>query len=118
MKEYIKKFESLAAANGHIIDNPFTTTIVGRGTLTNLTCNQENKKIEVNGDSIDIVEAGPQLISFTIDDVTYQAEGEMTWGKWLESDYNTGGFYESTVNGWPAITDGNKYVVYISGGSN
>lgn len=31
MKEYIKKFDSLASADGHIIDNPFVSTIVTQG---------------------------------------------------------------------------------------
>ncbi|MBQ3348420.1 hypothetical protein IJG90_02800 [Candidatus Saccharibacteria bacterium] len=29
------------------------------------------------------------LISFTIDDTTYQAEDGMTWGEWANSDYNS-----------------------------
>ena len=33
-----------------------------------------------------------EIITFTIDGVTYQAENGMTWGEWIESDYNTGGF--------------------------
>lgn len=31
----------------------------------------------------------PTLISFTIDETAYQAEEGMTWGEWVESDYNT-----------------------------
>ena len=31
MKEYIKKFDSLAAADDHKIDNPFTSAIVTSG---------------------------------------------------------------------------------------
>lgn len=34
------------------------------------------------------------LISFTIEEVTYFATQGMTWGEWVESDYNTGEFYE------------------------
>ena len=29
-----------------------------------------------------------QLISFTLDGVSYQAEEGMTWGEWLESEYS------------------------------
>ena len=29
------------------------------------------------------------LITFTIDDTTYCAENGMTWGEWVESEYNT-----------------------------
>lgn len=32
------------------------------------------------------------LISFTLMAVTYQAEAGMTWGEWVESEYNTGNF--------------------------
>ena len=32
------------------------------------------------------------IINFTIDGTSYQAEAGMTWGEWVESDYNTGGF--------------------------
>jgi len=34
-----------------------------------------------------------EMISFTIDGTEYQAEADMTWGEWVESAYNTGGFY-------------------------
>jgi hypothetical protein len=37
-------------------------------------------------------EPTPTLISFTIDGVSYQAEDGMTWGEWVNSDYNTGGW--------------------------
>ena len=33
-----------------------------------------------------------KLISFTIDGVSYRAVEGMTWGEWVESSYNTGGF--------------------------
>ena len=36
------------------------------------------------------------LIDFTIAGTSYQAEEGMTWAKWCESDYNTGGYY---ING-------------------
>ena len=32
------------------------------------------------------------LIAFTIDDTTYQAEDGMTWGEWVNSDYNIDGY--------------------------
>lgn len=34
----------------------------------------------------------PVIISFTIKGTSYQAEEGMTWGQWVESSYNTGGF--------------------------
>lgn len=33
------------------------------------------------------------MISFTIAGTTYQAESGMTWFEWVNSEYNTGGFY-------------------------
>ena len=33
-----------------------------------------------------------KLITFTIDGTTYQAMNGMTWGEWVNSEYNTGGF--------------------------
>ena len=48
----------------------------------------------------DVVIAVPQniggtgnLISFTIDGTEYTAEEGMTWGEWVESGYNTDGFF-------------------------
>ena len=38
------------------------------------------------------------IISFTIDDVSYQAGVNMTWATWVESGYNTGGFYADANN--------------------
>ena len=62
MKEYIKKFESAASANNYeITDIPFTSTVSG-ATPQNVRCNQENKKIEVDGQgNISVVDAGPVL---------------------------------------------------------
>lgn len=43
---------------------------------------------------------GKRVITFTIEGTTYYAEDGMTWGEWVESEYNTGGFYIDTVLGW------------------
>lgn len=40
-----------------------------------------------------IISGGETLISFTIADSSYQAVEGMTWGEWVESDYNTVGAY-------------------------
>lgn len=45
------------------------------------------------------------LISFRIEGTSYQAEEGMTWGQWVNSSYNTGGY----------STDGKNYI-YIQGG--
>ena len=36
------------------------------------------------------ITASAELISFTIEGKTYQAEEGMTWGEWVESEYNNG----------------------------
>ena len=40
-----------------------------------------------------------EMISFTIDGTTYQAEAGMTWGEWVDSEYNTSGVYIGSDNG-------------------
>ena len=39
------------------------------------------------------------IINFTIAGTSYQAEEGMTWGEWVESSYNTGGFYVISSGG-------------------
>lgn len=55
----------------------------------------------------------PQLITFTIDDVTYQAENGMTWGEWVESNYSINN--ESGISEWYfeeiSTPSGNKNVL-------
>lgn len=47
-----------------------------------------------NGYSIrGVVTPTRNLIAFTIDGTSYQAEEGMTWQQWVDSNYNTGGFY-------------------------
>jgi roadblock/LC7 domain-containing protein len=49
------------------------------------------------------------LISFTIDGTQYTALSGMTWSEWVESEYNTGGFYVSYINGYHGcIANGEK----------
>lgn len=38
------------------------------------------------------------LITFTIGGTSYQAEEGMTWGEWVESDYNTNGYTKNSDN--------------------
>ena len=64
------------------------------------------------------------LISFTIDGATYQAEAGMTWGEWVESDYNTLGFsaVENVADGVverPAdYGEGNSYYYVVGSDSH
>lgn len=46
---------------------------------------------------------GNKLITFTIDGTTYQAIDGMTWGEWVNSEYNTGGF---SISNNAVIKDG------------
>ena len=45
------------------------------------------------------IESLNNLITFTIEGTEYQAEEDMTWGEWVESEYNTDGCYIETVGG-------------------
>ena len=51
------------------------------------------------------------MITFTINDTEYQAEEGMTWGEWVESNYNTGRY--SILAGY--ITDSDlEFYVYTN----
>lgn len=49
----------------------------------------------------------PELITFSIAGITYQAEKGMTWGEWIDSEYNTGGFIIGNYN---YVQRGSSYV--------
>ena len=52
------------------------------------------------------------FFTFTIDDVSYQADEGMTWGEWIESAYNTGGFENDEYIGvWDPDTT--KNICYL-----
>lgn len=50
--------------------------------------------IGINGIAKKIFEAGPPIINFTIEGISYQAEEGMTWLDWINSKYNTDGYYQ------------------------
>lgn len=70
----------------------------------------------------------PKLITFTIADISYQAEEGMTWEEWFDSEYNTSGRTSLTGNTvilnsagmLPKLTDaieeGHAYSLYTSSG--
>lgn len=58
----------------------------------------------------------PSLISFSIADVSYQAQANMTWTGWCDSIYNTAGFYEFSA-GTIADSTGGHAVAYQNGDS-
>ena len=47
----------------------------------------------------DRITAIPEIITFSIGDITYQAEENMTWGDWVNSQYNTDN-YTVDEDGW------------------
>ena len=50
--------------------------------------------------TISVEQAVPATISFTIDNVTYQAEEGMTWAQWAVSSYNNDGEHFLSEYGW------------------
>ena len=60
-----------------------------------------------------VLEESASLISFTIDGTTYQAEEGMTWGEWMESDYNTDDYQD---NGY-AVNKGGNGSAYVANSS-
>lgn len=55
-----------------------------------------------------IVKGTKKEISFTIDGTEYKALEGMLWITWVESDYNTDGYYHQ--GGYIYTADGNRYV--------
>lgn len=51
------------------------------------------------------------IISFIIDDTTYQAEEDMSWEEWINSDYNIDNYVVMTANGY--ITADREYYVCL-----
>lgn len=63
------------------------------------------------------------LITFTINDISYQAEQGMTWAEWAESEYNTDSVYENAqsifTSDWMTSinkTDGSANTILIEDG--
>lgn len=84
---------------------------------------------------------GSSIISFTINNVSYQSDSGMEWYDWVSSSYNTGGFicdrYDTdtsnyirastghtisyknvSVRPWDIIAQGRAYLHSTGGGSN
>lgn len=65
-------------------------------------------------------ESGGNIITFTIDGTAYQAEEGMTWGEWVDSEYNVNGRFfldfddsimDHNTNWWIGTVE---YYVFIS----
>ena len=57
-----------------------------------------------------VLKASVNLITFTIDDITYQAKEEMTWGEWVNSEYNINNFIEHS----PYICFSNSDIYFVA----
>ena len=53
------------------------------------------------------------VISFTIEDVLYKAYEGMTWEEWVDSEFNTEGFYVSDNKAWINIDGISKSISYV-----
>lgn len=62
---------------------------------TTVTVNQYSEEDNDYGTTVIIGEEDEavNLISFSVDSKTYQAEDGMTWEEWVDSEYNTDGYY-------------------------
>lgn len=67
-------------------------------TITNTDDRVEKFVVISNTETVLVLNADGTVaeITFTIDGTEYKALEGMTWGEWLESEYNTGGFYVSS----------------------
>lgn len=63
-------------------DGTYSITVVAKGV---------NLKNSPQSDAASYTVQAVSLISFTIEGTSYQAEPDMTWEEWIESDYNTSG---------------------------
>lgn len=92
-----------------------TIATLEKGQTATIPCDGK----EMATDLVVSISASANLISFTIDGITFQAEEGMTWGKWVESEYNTDNFYvdlydDSVIRGAAWITIGSGGRVYGS----
>lgn len=74
---------------------------------TTVTVNQYSEEDNDYGTTVVIGEEDEavNLISFSVDSKTYQAEDGMTWGEWVDSEYNTDGYSVSSSTHIKDISD-------------
>jgi hypothetical protein len=60
-------------------------------TLTMTATDDRTQELVIFVDGVETATVA-NLISFTIAGTQYKSEAGMTWGEWVESEYNTGGF--------------------------
>lgn len=96
-----------------------TLLCFGKHMKGNIVVKAEDSIEEYDGSVI--IETIFDLISFTIDGISYQAEREMTWREWCSSSYNTKGLMpESYENGeYTLIVDSSEsYMLAYNNGSS
>lgn len=69
---------------------------LGTSSISKMYIGQNEVSKVYLGQDLVYEKSSAQLISFTIDNTSYQAESGMTWGEWVDSAYNTGYFYINT----------------------
>ena len=74
-------------------------------TLTITATDDRTKEFVIFVDGVEIATVANEnaAFAFTIDGTTYYAKSGMTWGEWIESEYNTGGFVVSGTRIWDAV---------------
>ena len=95
-KKMVSDLEVIAS---QAADSPLPIEVATEDTMNALLETAEVGAVyKYTGTTTDTYESGAlyvvekALISFTAEGVTYQAEEGMTWGEWIDSDYNTEGF--------------------------
>ncbi len=95
--QQVQEMAQIAWANAQI-DGKETTeelTEAVKASLTASGIDVSKYSIKVTENGVAVAEAVLQnnLITFTLEGISYQAEDGMTWEDWLDSEYNVKGFY-------------------------
>lgn len=91
--DYIKGLN--ITQNNEVIDYDFSGVIYPK--FIKIVSKVEPTMAEVTcpDGEVTIVEQKPKTITFKIEDEEYSAEAGMTWLEWCNSEYDTGGYYDT-----------------------
>lgn len=78
-------------SNGTVNVTNYASAVVNVPTY--ITVASESELPTDSADGTIAIVSGPTLINFTIANTPYQAEEGMTWEQWVNSSYNTGGYF-------------------------
>lgn len=90
----------------------------GSGTVDLSNYYTKDEVDDITGDINSVLESiingggSVSLITFTISGTEYQAEEGMTWREWVNTNYNTSGYYNGDSN---TINIGAAHIVSVSG---